>query len=91
MAHVRPDEDVLRHPPDRKHGAAAGKLAKEGSALLDLGRGRPPVRVGAAGQVGMGRDYVPEEGVLGEPGLGEHAVDDGGRSLAGRFTRELTL
>ena len=39
----------------------------------------------------MGRHDVPEEDVLGQPQLGEHAVDDGRGSLARRRARELAL
>ena len=39
----------------------------------------------------MGRHDVPEEDVLGQPELGEHAVDDGRGSLARRRARELAL
>ena len=55
-----------------------GQLLEEGQALLDLRAGRPAV---GRERSGMRGDDVPEQHVLLEPELGQHAVDDRRRRL----------
>ena len=84
MADVRAAERLVRDAADRDDAAAARELARERQARLDLApasarRFEPLV-------AGMRRHDVPEQHVVREPELAEHAVDDRRRRL-GRARR----
>ena len=89
MAHVRSAERMLREPSDRDDPPARGERLEEGRAGADLGARRRPVGARLARPVRVGRDEVPEQHVLLEPELAEHAVDDRrrrfGRARAGQL------
>jgi hypothetical protein len=81
----------LGHPPDRHHLASRGELFEERPRSLDLAGVRRAVRVGLAGPVRVGRHDVPEQHVLGQVELVEHAVDDRRRRLGRAVPGQLPL
>jgi hypothetical protein len=88
MPYVWSLERCFRDPPDREHPAAAGELAGERQAVLDLAaRGRAIRGRGA----GVGGHDIPEEHRIGQPELVEYAVDDRGRRLGRRRAGQLAL
>jgi hypothetical protein len=91
MAHVRRFEELLREPADGDDATPVGQLRHEAGALVRLGTRRRAVRAGSALQVRVRRHDVPEEHVVREPELGEDALHDRGRRLAGRTPGDLAL
>ena len=77
--------------PDRDQAAAARDTFEKRRGGLHLDARRPPIRIRAIGLVWMCRDDVPEQDVVLEPELGEHAVDDRRARLRRPGARELAL
>ena len=73
---VRRAGHLLREPADGDDAAAARDTFEKRRGSLHLGARRPPIRIRAIGLVRMCRDDVPEQDVVLEPELREHAVDD---------------
>jgi hypothetical protein len=88
VPHIRSVERRLRDPPDGEHPAPAGELARERHAGLDLAPRRRAIRGRGAG---VRRHDVPEEHGIGEPELGQYAVDDRRRRLAWSRAGQLAL
>src|SRR4051794_22942462 len=88
MADVRRVEDGRGQPPDSDCDATAGQLVEERGGRRDFVSRGPPIRGLIAG---MRRDYVPEEHLVLDAELGEHAVDDRRGRLCGAGARELAL
>src|SRR5438128_7147469 len=88
MAHVLAAERRVGEAADRKDGAALCKRVEERPRGADLGRARRAIR----GRGARVRGYeVPEEHVLREAELGEHAVDDRRGRFRGPVAGELAL
>jgi hypothetical protein len=81
-------ERRLRDPPDCEHASTAGEFARERHAGLDLAARRRAIRSHGAG---VRRYDVPEEHGIGEPDLGQHAVDDRRRRLGWPGAGQLAL
>jgi hypothetical protein len=88
VPHVGSVERRLREPPDGEHASPAGELARERHAGLDLAARRRAIRGRGAG---VRRHDVPEEHGVGEPELGQRAVDDGRRRLGWSRAGQLAL
>ena len=88
MADARRAQHGLGDPSDGDRAAPCDQLLEELQARLHLGTRRPPVRRLRAG---MSRDDVPEQDVLLEAELGEHAMDDRRRGFHWPAPRELAL
>ena len=88
---VRRAGHLLREPADGDEAAAARDTFEKRRGSLHLGARRPPIRIRAIGLVWMCRDDVPEEDVVLEPELREHAVDDRRARLGRPGAGELAL
>lgn len=88
MAYVLPAESGVRDPADGDHVAILRKLRGEVHTPVDLGSGGWTIRGDRAGVRG---NHVPEEHVILEPELAQHAVHDRRRRLRGTGAGELTL
>jgi len=91
MADVRATENCVREASHCDHAPRTYELSEERPPCIDLARGRAPVRVDAAGQVRVRRYQIPEQHVIFEAELTEHAVDDRCRGLGGITAGQLTL
>jgi hypothetical protein len=91
VADVRSVEDGLREPPDRDHAAAAREAVQVREASPDFLARRPPVGIRTTGLVRMRRNDVPEQDVLRQSELGEHAVNDRRAGLRRSGAGELAL
>lgn len=88
MADVRRAQDRLGEPSDGDRAASGDELLQERERRLDLRPARATVRrLGA----GMRRHDVPEQDVLIQAELGEHAVHDRRGRLGRAAARELPL
>ena len=88
MADVRRVEDGRCQPADGDCNASAGQLVEERGGRRNLLTRGPPVRALAAG---MRRDDVPEQHLVLDAELRQHAVHDRRRRLRGAGARELAL
>ena len=88
MAHVHTTERRVGDTSDRNHTTPAPKLARERQTGRDLGARRAAIRLRVAGVRGH---RVPEEHLVRDPELGQHAMDDRGGRLGGPFACELAL
>jgi hypothetical protein len=88
MTDVGGSGDSLGEPTDGDNAPAAGQLGQERSRRVDFRCRRRAIR---SPRPGVGRDDVPEQGLLVEPELGQHAVDDRRARLGRAGSRELAL
>jgi hypothetical protein len=86
--------DLERSLGDPSHGhdfSPPRELVEERPRYGDLLGARPAVRCGLTGTMRMRGDDVPEQDVLLDPELAEHAVDDRRRRLGGPRSGQLAL
>lgn len=88
VANVWAAEPPVREPADRDDAATVRELGEEGSPLVDLYAGGPPVR---RLRPRMRWHEVPEQDVVLEPELGEDAVNDRRGRLGRAGSGELPL
>src|SRR5262245_28942464 len=88
MADIRRLESSRREPSDGDRNSSTDQLLEERRRRPDLAPGRPPVRLLGAG---MGRNDVPQEHLVLDAELREHAVDDRRRRLRRTEAGELAL
>jgi hypothetical protein len=88
---VRGAGDRGREAADCDETPSSRHLGEEKGGGFDLVARRPPIAIRATRLVRMCRNHVPEQHVLLEAELGEHAVDDRRRRLRGPAAGELTL
>src|SRR5213078_828757 len=88
MSDIRRIENRRSEPADGDRDTFAGQLLEERGSRLDFRSRRAPVRGLAAG---MRRHDVPQEHLVLDAELREHAVDDRGRRLCRTGAGELAL
>jgi hypothetical protein len=88
MAHVRRYERGFRDPTNGEDVSTRCELMYERQAGFNLG---PCRRAIGARRAGVGRHDIPEQNIVLELELGEHAVDDRRCRLGGAGAGQLTL
>lgn len=91
MADIRSTQNGVREAADGDHATAVRDPIDEEQSRADLRVSRAAVRVRPARPVRVRRDNVPEQHLLLDPELGEHAVDDRRRRLGRAAAGQLAL
>lgn len=91
MPHVTTAEHRVRQPADGDGGPADSQMLEKRHGHMYFGRSWPSVRARLARPVRMRRDDIPEQHVLLDVELSEHAMHDRRRRLGGPGAGHLAL